>query len=69
MNLIRVLTALLVVIALVNRTSAPVTISCTALETILIVAHLHVRVLEKQHRRQGGQLEGFSRPRYKRIRS
>ena len=55
----RVLTVLLVVIKLVNGTSAPVTASCTALETILIEAHLHVCVLEKQRSRQGGQLEGF----------
>ena len=53
------LTALLVVIELVNGTSAPVTAFCTVLYTILIEAH-HIRVLEKQHRRQDGRIEGFS---------
>ena len=53
------LTALLVVIELVNGTSAPVTAFCTVLYTLLIEVH-HIRVLEKQHRRQDGRIEGFS---------
>ena len=60
------LTALLVVIELVNVTSATVTASCTVLQTILIEAH-HIRVLEKQCRRQDRQIEGFSQSRYKRM--
>ena len=63
------LTALLVVIELVNGTSAPVTTSCILPSRTLIEVHLYVRVQEKQRRRQGGLLEGFSWPKYKRIRS
>ena len=61
---IRMLTVLLVVIELVNGTSAPVITTCTALETILIEVHRspHVHVLAKQCtcRCQGGWMEGFS---------
>ena len=52
-------TALLVVIELVNGTSAPVTASCTVRYTILTEAH-HIGVLEKQRKRQDGRIEGFS---------